>query len=435
MPDWKRENSGEYEMERADEYGGKERKADDLVVTTRAGVTYSNDQVIGYDLVSLLRGGVFFVSSSTFFKCYSLTQALIIMAITFVVSFACFVMVEIEIFTVGDGSMMTVASAVGLIYTYFGGLTALLFVYFVFTSLGGYNTVKNDHFGLLSGGMVNLIILTCSWLPSKEKEFMDFKERIVRWGLAAFALTAWVASGNLSRSEAVGRAVEFDFLTGSEAEAMKESDFHPASPVMWMVPAYEKMIKSDFKMDEVAHIVLQLKAGVCSTLNDVSSYTQAPLPLIHLMSALVKLQLLLQALKSGVDLSVVFFSTTNTKYIQASFILLSTFVTPIFYQGLLEFVIQIANPFGNDWIDLPTPHLREGLRQYLQMFVEGKNIPLPVITLDKKQYKELKKKQKRDSILTAVVDRIRSPDDPVVLEVKVKTNSEKTQNSENGSGQ
>jgi len=41
--------------------------------------------------------------------------------------------------------------------------------------------------------------------------------------------------------------------------------------------------------------------------------------------------------------------------------------TPVFYQGLLEFVRQISNPFGDDWIDLPTFHMQHGLDSHLQV--------------------------------------------------------------------
>jgi hypothetical protein len=40
--------------------------------------------------------------------------------------------------------------------------------------------------------------------------------------------------------------------------------------------------------------------------------------------------------------------------------------TPIFYQGFLEFVRQVSNPFGDDWIDLPTLHMQHGLDAHLQ---------------------------------------------------------------------
>lgn len=89
--------------------------------------------------------------------------------------------------------------------------------------------------------------------------------------------------------------------------------------------------------------------------------------------------MMLQACKSGVDLSCLIFSDTHAVTIQVCFILLSTFVTPLFYQGLLEFIIQISNPFGSDPIDLPTPHMREGLRAHLGMYVHGRDIPTGIL--------------------------------------------------------
>jgi len=47
--------------------------------------------------------------------------------------------------------------------------------------------------------------------------------------------------------------------------------------------------------------------------------------------------------------------------------------TPVFYQGLLEFVRQISNPFGDDWIDLPTFHMQHGLDSHLQVCIKAES--------------------------------------------------------------
>ena len=83
---------------------------------------------------------------------------------------------------------------------------------------------------------------------------------------------------------------------------------------------------------QVEKYVLQMRGGVSAVLTGVSSYGQMPLPLIHLMSALTKLQLFIQGLKSGVDMAAVLFADTGTKGIQIFFILLMCLITPIFYQ-------------------------------------------------------------------------------------------------------
>lgn len=321
----------------ADEYGNTSRNAIDLVVSSKNGITYSNNQgyklccgpfyfilltscsfhfpVIGYDLVRMLHTGVFRVSSTTFFACFNIGQAFIVFGMvtsnnaffvsllihvkpsvtslssakSIIVMLCCVAMVEVEIFTLGDGSMLAVQASVDNIYTYFGGLTGLLFVYFVFNGLAGYNACKNS-FGQLQGSMVELIILTTSsWVPGKSEKEMEFKEKILRWGIATFALTSWVAGGEIMPSEAVGRAVEQDFLTGEEAEVMKASNFHVCNPLLWMVPEYEKFVKNDMKMQHVEDLVLSMRSGVGGVMTLVSNYGQPPLPVTHLMSFLVKM--------------------------------------------------------------------------------------------------------------------------------------------------
>jgi hypothetical protein len=112
---------------------------------------------------------------------------------------------------------------------------------------------------------------------------------MLRWGIATFALTAWTAGGDIQPKEAVERALEQDFLTPQEAEAMKSSDYHCCCPLLWMLPEYEKFIHNDMKMSHVESLVLKMRMGVGNTLTLVSSFGQPPLPISHLMSFLVKM--------------------------------------------------------------------------------------------------------------------------------------------------
>jgi hypothetical protein len=60
-------------------------------------------------------------------------------------------------------------------------MTGLLFVYYIFNGLSGYNSCKGE-FGSFQGGLIELIVLTTTWVPGKEGERMEFKEKV--WGPA-----------------------------------------------------------------------------------------------------------------------------------------------------------------------------------------------------------------------------------------------------------
>ena len=53
---------------------------------------------------------------------------------------------------------------------------------------------------------------------------------------------------------------------------------------------------------------------------------------------------------------------SSGKMAQIFFSLLMAVSTPVIFQGLLEFVIMIRNPFGKDWVDLPTQLIHQQLR-------------------------------------------------------------------------
>jgi hypothetical protein len=59
--------------------------------------------------------------------------------------------------------------------------------------------------------------------------------------------------------------------------------------------------------------------------------------------------LFLLAIKEGVNIADIVMGDTSGKTPQILFSLLMAVSTPIIFQGLLEFVIMIRNPFGNDW--------------------------------------------------------------------------------------
>jgi len=55
---------------------------------------------------------------------------------------------------------------------------------------------------------------------------------------------------------------------------------------------------------------------------------------------------------------------------QILFSLLMAVSTPIIFQGLLEFVIMIRNPFGTDWVDFPTLLFHQQIRDEMMQYIK-----------------------------------------------------------------
>ena len=102
-------------------------------MAAQPGVSYANSQVIGYDLAAVLRNGVFRVVSPTFQLPWVVGQAFTILALSNVIFGICVGLHKGGVF-MADKREITILDSV---FTYFTGMTVLLFSFFVFKSLGG----------------------------------------------------------------------------------------------------------------------------------------------------------------------------------------------------------------------------------------------------------------------------------------------------------
>ena len=142
-------------------------------------------------------------------------------------------------------------------------------------------------------------------------------------------------------------------------------DQQVTTPLFWIMEAYRDRLESDpailggdKKMAKVTGFVMGMRTGAMDTLTAVSSFGQQPLAIVALMSALIKLDLFVLTLKAGFEYVNIYLGDTSTPVLQYCMVTLTTITAPIVYQGLLEFAGQIANPFGDDWIDLPSLYMQ-----------------------------------------------------------------------------
>lgn len=347
-----------------------------IKITQKRGVTFADGQVIGYNIVSILRSGVFATSSPTFGKPFIMVQAFVVLLLAVATVGGCVALERAEHFKIGDGALAATQSSVTTLHGYFGGMLGFIFGYFVFNQLGACNATKKCLSNFL-GALLHMVILGNNWFKSIEPGSTDVevKTQVIRWGMISYVMVCDMGAGR-SAEQAADLAMEKGYLTPEEYAVMAELGFRPDMPLLWIIPLMQESIVDvgglDGRLDKVENLVLAMRGGIGGVLTNVSSFGQPSYPLIVLMSALVKLQLLFQALKSGTDMAVIIYTDTGSKIIQISLVVIMALVTPIFYQGLLEFARQIANPFGDDWVDMAVAHLQEGFKDHCSTYAHRK---------------------------------------------------------------
>lgn len=316
-------------------------------------VNFQDGKIEGYEIDRLLRGGFYKVRAPVFADRYVKTQTMSLILTTLLIA-AYFTVTHKNGWVIVDASLVGQSAT---IFAYFSGLSGFLFGFFVFDALGTYANVKNNCIGGFMGAFADLCLVTSAWLPGTDKKTVEFKETVVRWGMACFWLTCGAADVDVSEDQNVERCVAKELLTKKEAEMIKQMGSNSVVPLLWILDSYEpvlaKLPSPTVKGGSVELWVMNMRSGMGGALVAVSSAGLAPLPLVHLMSLLVKLQLVLLALKEGIFIANVVVGETPGKTPQVLFSLTMVFFTPIVLQGLLEFVIQIRNPFGSDWVDFP----------------------------------------------------------------------------------
>lgn len=339
-------------------------------------VTMVDGKCDGYKLDEVLRGGFFKMKAPLFSEPYVLNLTKFIVLITVVVAL---------VFIIGDmTNLLTIDSSLvaqsANIFAYFSGLAGFLFGFFIFNNLALFNHVKNICVGGFWSNYLDLMILTGVWFPGKDHKTKAFKESVVRWGMATFFVMCGAADPDRSEEDVVKQAVGRGLLTKEEGATLTHMGGHPEVPLLWVIDAFKPMLVSlpgaGVKAGTVNAKIMAMRKGASGALVAVSHAGLQPLPLVHLMALLVKLQLFLLAAKEGIFIADVVQGGSSGKIPQILFAVLMVVVTPIVLQGLLEFVIQIRNPFGSDWVDFPTTMFFSSMRDEMYAMVAiGEDMP------------------------------------------------------------
>ena len=282
---------------------------------------------------------------------------------------------------------------------------------FVFQDLGGF-----------WGAAQNLFVLIAVFFPETDAKTQLMKTTLLRWTLASFHIMCGSVNVSSSAAEPVfflrrsytsfffdasiiiappllfrknhdtkkitptadqtettmqivmKKAVESDLLSQAEAE---DTEGNAVIPLMWMMNVIgdqifaKKLPGADLKDSAAGGLILKMRSGIGGVACACSSFGLTPLPLVHLMSGLVKMQLFLLAIKEGVEIAGICVDESEGKTLQIGFCVLMLVVTPIIFQGLLEFVIMVNNPFGDDWVDYPIALYHKQIRDELQQYMRA----------------------------------------------------------------
>lgn len=183
-----------------------------------------------------------------------------------------------------------------------------------------------------------MMCLSSVWFPSNDKETAEFKKCLIRWGLAALGLMCGSAGGELSTDEVLDQVKQRNMLTEDEAVVIQKLGGSATVPLIWMLEVFEtnihkrKLKGAEFKTDKIENTIMKMRGCIGGVLTAVSSFGLTPLPLVHLMSALVKMQLFLLAIKEGVDIADICVNDSQGKLPQIGFCLLMAICTPVIFQ-------------------------------------------------------------------------------------------------------
>jgi hypothetical protein len=135
--------------------------------------------------------------------------------------------------------------------------------------------------------------MTGVWFPETDAPTTEFKTTIVRWNMASYALMCYTADPDCSTDQGVANCATRGLLTPEEAALVTSLGGNAVLPLQWTLGVFAQNLEGkrgrDFKMDKIESKVLQIRGSIGNALTAVSSFGLTPLPLVHLMSALVKM--------------------------------------------------------------------------------------------------------------------------------------------------
>jgi hypothetical protein len=350
---------------------------DDLIEmgTSHSGlVKIANHKVYDYDMDSMLRLGFFRIISPVLQDGFVILQAMCVVILSACICVT-LVLLDEHGFIEVDATLINMSAAV---FGYFGSLMGFLFGYFVFTSVAQAAACKNNGVGGYMAAFCNLMLLTGAWFPEDDQKTKEFKREILRLALSMFALVCGEGAEK-PKDEVVSEVVARGLLTDSEAKVVRSvTGGHCNVPLIWIHQAYRLMLDKQSppdpclaaRMDRVEICTTAARGGIGTILSLASGWGHPPLPLVHMMSGLVKWQFFLLALKEGIALAFMLEHQPPAAQVsQFTMSVLIVFLTPVIFQSLLEVVIQIRNPFGDDWVDYPRLLFHKWLRDELDAYI------------------------------------------------------------------
>lgn len=252
-------------------------------------VDFVDGHVEGYKLDRVLRGGFFRIKPPVFANPFVKWQAVFVIIMQFCWAGTLITLHNTETMLISPELVGQSAA----IFDYFGALSGFLFGFFVFDNLANFVTVKNSYLGGFWGAFNELVVMMCYWVPGTSDDDKSFKEVVVRYGLAGFNLMCLHAAGSFTEAENVDICKSRNLLTEQEAAHVKEMGCHAATPVLWIFRLFENKLAGSrgdgFKLGKAEDKINAMRSGIGNVLTAISSYGLTPLPLVHLMSALVKI--------------------------------------------------------------------------------------------------------------------------------------------------
>lgn len=257
----------------------------------------------------------------------------------------------------------------------FHGIVTFLLGFFVSSCVGRWWSVRNDAIGGLWGAMSDLSLLVSAYFPQPEGPDREVRERVLRWALLSHELIYKQA-----RAEGdLGDLVESGLLTDEEAVALGNMPSRPQVVWSWMTSYFSHLAYGEEATGggrlPLALTTLPMLHGLCCKARGAIGAgfaltdTQLPFRYTHLLSMVVWVHNIIQAVTSGFNLE---YARTQELWghlvVECIFLL----VYPTLFLALLHLGMGMLNPLRSSKdVDFPRGAFTHQMRGENRAFQEA----------------------------------------------------------------
>lgn len=271
--------------------------------------------------------------------------------------------------TVGDALRDFETDNVEGVMKFANGLLSFVLGMYVSFGLQRWWAMRTDGVGALIAAVENISFMLSVHVPANTAEVLERKNTILRYGACSLALLFQQASQDPSPD--VDSLVTQDLLTPEELATIKACPNAAQLCWLWIASYLNKLhaegyIPAGYNLHKLHKFCLEARQSVQTVTTYIN--VQLPLPYVHTIVVVTKMTLIITSIQAGVVIAVAL-KLKDYAAIGGQLVLIT--MVPVIYQGLIDLVEKIRNPFGGDEIDFPMFKYQIGLINNCVTYQEG----------------------------------------------------------------